>query len=205
MNKVKILVFDTETTWFINKQDLSLDAQPYIIQFAGVLWELSDGKYTELERKNILIRPPISIPYGASQVHHIYDIDVQKSPKMAEVINEIMEFINKADAIIGHNIEYDESMLILELKRNDKLHLYSPDQIICTMKTTVDFCSIQWNWLRFKYPKLWELYKKLFGEYFIWAHDAMVDVQATQKCFLALEKKWILTLENKSWGIMSLF
>jgi DNA polymerase III epsilon subunit-like protein len=62
---------------------------------------------------------------------------------MAEVINEIMEFINKADSIIGHNIEYDESMLILELKRHDKLHLYSPDQIICTMKTTVDFCSIQ--------------------------------------------------------------
>jgi len=141
---VKILVFDTETTWFLNKKDLSLDAQPYIIQFAGILWELENGVYTEIERKNILIKPPISIPYWASQVHHIYDIDVRDAPVMSEVIDEIMDFIWKADAIIWHNIEYDEDMLLVELKRLEKLHLYTPDQVICTMKTTVDFCSIQW-------------------------------------------------------------
>jgi len=90
---VKILVFDTETTWFLNKKDLSLDAQPYIIQFAGILWELENGVYTEIERKNILIKPPISIPYWASQVHHIYDIDVRDAPVMSEVIDEIMDFI----------------------------------------------------------------------------------------------------------------
>jgi len=202
---VKILVFDTETTWFLNKKDLSLDAQPYIIQFAGILWELENGVYTEIERKNILIKPPISIPYWASQVHHIYDIDVRDAPVMSEVIDEIMDFIWKADAIIWHNIEYDEDMLLVELKRLEKLHLYTPDQVICTMKTTVDFCSIQWNGLRFKYPKLWELHKKLFWEYFVGAHDAMVDVEATQKCFLELEKKGVLTLENKSQWIMSLF
>jgi len=202
---VKILVFDTETTWFLNKKDLSLDAQTYIIQFAGILWELENGVYTEIERKNILIKPPISIPYWASQVHHIYDIDVRDAPVMSEVIDEIMDFIWKADAIIWHNIEYDEDMLLVELKRLEKLHLYTPDQVICTMKTTVDFCSIQWNGLRFKYPKLWELHKKLFWEYFVGAHDAMVDVEATQKCFLELEKKGVLTLENKSQWIMSLF
>ena len=202
---MKILVFDTETTWFLNKKDLSLDAQTYIIQFAGILWELENGVYTEIERKNILIKPPISIPYWASQVHHIYDIDVRDAPVMSEVIDEIMDFIWKADAIIWHNIEYDEDMLLVELKRLEKLHLYTPDQVICTMKTTVDFCSIQWNGLRFKYPKLWELHKKLFWEYFVGAHDAMVDVEATQKCFLELEKKGVLTLENKSQWIMSLF
>lgn len=202
---MKILVFDTETTGFINKKDPSLEAQPHIIQFAWILWELRDWKYNELERKNLFIKPPISIPYWASQVHHIYDIDVQDAPMMHQQIDEIMDFLWKADAIIGHNIEYDEDMLKVELRRLEKLHLYSPSQIICTMKSTVDFCSIEWNGLRFKYPKLWELYKKLFWEYFIWAHDAMVDVEATLKCFLELEKKWILSVNWGKQEIMSLF
>lgn len=202
---MKILVFDTETTGFINKKDPSLEAQPHIIQFAGILWELHDWVYTEIERKNILIKPPISIPYGASQVHHIYDIDVQNAPMMHEQIDEIMDFLSRADAIIWHNIEYDEDMIKVELRRLEKLHLYGPDQVICTMKTTVDFCSIQWNWLRFKYPKLWELHKKLFWEYFSWAHDAMIDVEATQRCFLELEKKWVLSVTGGSQELMSLF
>lgn len=202
---MKILVFDTETTGFINKKNPSLEAQPHIIQFAGILWELSQWVYTELERKNILIQPPISIPYWASQIHHIYDIDVQNAPSMADQIDEIMQFLARADAIIWHNIEYDEDMIKVELRRLDKLHLYTPDQVICTMKTTVDFCAIQWNGLRFKYPKLWELHKKLFWEYFSWAHDAMVDVEATQKCFLELEKQWVISLSSSNKQVMSLF
>lgn len=202
---MKILVFDTETTGFINKKDPNLEAQPYIIQFAGILGELKDGEYTEIERKNIFIKPPIAIPYGASQVHHIYDIDVKDAPNMADSHDEMMSFLSRADAIIGHNIEYDEDMIKLELKRLEKLHLYAPDQVICTMKTTVDFCAIQGNGMRFKYPKLGELHKKLFGEYFVGAHDAMVDVEATLKCFLELEKKWVLALENKQQEVMSLF
>lgn len=202
---MKILVFDTETTGFINKKDPNLDAQPYIIQFAGILGELQDGKYTELERKNIFIKPPIAIPYGASQVHHIYDIDVKDSPDMAAQLEDMMGFLEKADAIIGHNIEYDEDMIKLELKRHEKLHLYAPNQVVCTMKTTVDFCAIRGNGERFKYPKLGELHKTLFGEYFVGAHDAMVDVEATLKCFLELEKKGVLALENKTQEVMSLF
>jgi len=34
---MKILVFDTETTGFIDKKNPNLDGQPYIIQFAGIL------------------------------------------------------------------------------------------------------------------------------------------------------------------------
>jgi hypothetical protein len=37
---MKIFVFDTETTGFIDKKIPDLSAQPYIIQFAGILGEL---------------------------------------------------------------------------------------------------------------------------------------------------------------------
>ena len=95
-------------------------------------------------------------------------------------------------------------MIKLELKRLNEEYKYNPKQVICTMKTTVDFCAIRWNWERYKYPKLWELHKKLFDEYFVWAHDAIVDVEATVKCFVELVNKWVLNVEKKE-EAMTLF
>lgn len=202
---MKIFVFDTETTWFINKKESSLEIQPHIVQFAWILWEIKDGKFIEEKKVNILINPKSPIPYAASQVHHIYDIDVKNSPFIEDLIEEIISYINEPDIIIWHNIEYDIDMIKLELKRLDLEYKFSPKQIICTMKTTVDYCALEWNWNRFKYPKLWELHKKLFWEYFIWAHDALVDVEATLRCFIELHKNKIIKVEEKKQEIMSLF
>jgi len=202
---MKIFVFDTETTWFINKKESSLEAQPHIVQFAWILWEIKDGKFIEEKKVNILINPKSPIPYAASQVHHIYDIDVKNAPFIEDLIEEIISYINDPDIIIWHNIEYDIDMIKLELKRLNLEYKFNPKQIICTMKTTVDYCELEWNWNRFKYPKLWELHKKVFWEYFIWAHDALVDVEATLRCFIELQKNKIIKIEEKKQEIMSLF
>ena len=203
---MKIFVFDTETTWFINKKEKDLDMQPHIIQFAWVVWDLKDWKFTKLNEIDILINPWIPIPYASSQVHHIYDIDIKDSPLIADVIDDFLDIINDCDLIIGHNIEYDEDMVKLELKRLWKEHEYNPKQISCTMKSSVNFCAIEWNGNRFKYPKLWELHKKLFSEYFIWAHDALTDVNATLRCFLELVNKDVIKINKQnSNNLMSLF
>jgi DNA polymerase III subunit epsilon len=203
---MKILVFDTETTGFIDKKETDISKQPRIVQFAAILWDiLPNGKFEETQRINILMTPGIPIPYAASQVHHIYDVDVRDAPKIDEKIDEILSYINSADLIIWHNIEYDEGVLWVELDRLQKRYAYQPKQTFCTMKTTVDFCAIQGNGERLKYPKLGELHKKLFGEYFIGAHDALVDVEATLRCFLELKKKWIIHIKEKPESVMSLF
>lgn len=203
---MKILVFDTETTGFINKKEFDLEKQPRIVQFAGIVGEInSTGEYTELDRINVFINPGVPIPYWASQVHSIYDVDVKDAPKIDMVIDEFLKPINDVDAIIGHNIEYDEDMIKLELRRLQRVHEYNPSQVLCTMKSTVDFCKLEGNGNRYKYPKLWELHKKLFDEYFMGAHDAMVDVEATLKCFLELHKKGVLKLEQTQESVMSLF
>lgn len=202
---MKIFVFDTETTGFINKKETDLNKQPRIIQFAWVLWEVKDWEFIQEKEINILINPKIPIPYQSSEVHHIYDIDVKNAPYIEDVIDEIIYYINLPDIIIWHNIEYDENMVKLELKRLEKIYKYTPKQTLCTMKRTVDFCAIQWNWKRFKYPKLWELHKKLFWEYFIWAHDALVDVNATLKCFIELKNKWVIEAKLPNNNVISLF
>lgn len=202
---MKIFVFDTETTGFINKKENDLNKQPKIIQFAWILWELKDWVFKETERVNFLINPKIPIPYNSSQVHHIYDIDIKDAPFMEDSIDKILYYINTPDIIIWHNIEYDQDMVKLELKRLNREFEYKPKQVICTMKNSVDFCAIQWNWERFKYPKLWELHKKLFDEFFVGAHDALVDVEATLKCFIELVKNWTIKIEKPNEEVMSLF
>jgi hypothetical protein len=76
------------------------------------------------------------------------------------------------------------------------------------MYSSREFCKLPKKMIGspwYKLPKLWELYKTLFWEYFVWAHDAMVDVDATVKSFLELVEKWVIVLEKKEDSMMSLF
>lgn len=204
---MRILVFDTETTWFINKKEPeNLALQPYMTQFAWIYWTVKDDwEFVEEWRINELVKPPVSIPYWASKVTNIYDIDVKDKPPVSVFIDDFLKVLNDVDFCIWHNIEYDEWVINYELKRLNKFGEFKPKWVFCTMQTTVDFCAIRWNWERFKYPKLWELHKKLFWEYFMWAHDAMVDVEATLRCFLELNKKQIVKFEKPKEQIQSLF
>ncbi|MDD3303060.1 MAG: 3'-5' exonuclease [Candidatus Gracilibacteria bacterium] len=202
---MKVFVFDTETTGFINKKESSLIKQPHIIQFAGILGDFTNGEFKEEKRIDVYINPGIPIPYSSSLVHNIYNIDIQDKKNIEYHIEDILYHINIPDIIIGHNVEYDEEMVKLELKRLGREYDYRPKQVMCTMKTTVDFCAIKGNGERYKYPKLGELYKTLFGEYFVGAHNAIIDVENTLKCFVELVNKGVLHVEEKKETIMSLF
>lgn len=58
----------------------------------------------------------------------------------------------------------------------------------CTMESTVNFCKISnYSGYGYKFPKLQELYHKLFGQNFGNEHDASADVAATFKCFWELK------------------
>lgn len=140
---MKICVFDTETTGF-PVRDGTLDQQPYIVQFAAIVGELDENKnYKELERHNILIKPRIPIPFGASQVHGIYDKDVADKPYIEDEIEKIIKILNSADVVSGHNISYDEEVLGYELERLGRSGEYTPSQVICTMRSSTDHCKLQ--------------------------------------------------------------
>lgn len=48
------------------------------------------------------------------------------------------------------------------------------------MKSAIDFCKLR-NFYGYRYPKLQELYNKLFGADFENAHNAFSDISATVK------------------------
>lgn len=200
---MKICVWDTETTGFPVKE-WKLEQQPYIIQFAAIVSEYSDdGTVTEIERHDILIKPRISIPFGASQVNGIYDKDVENVPYIGEYIDTIMKVLSTADIVVGHNISYDEEILGYELARLGRPGDYTPAQSICTMRSSTDYCKLPWRGFAWKAPKLSELHRFLFDEYFDGAHDALIDVEATWRSFFELVKRGVIKLETKS--VMRLF
>lgn len=63
------------------------------------------------------MKPPVSIPFGASQVHGIYDKDVADKDPIKGHIDDIIRILNRAEILSGHNIEYDEEILSYELER----------------------------------------------------------------------------------------
>lgn len=195
---MKLFVFDTETTWFVER-DGPIEVQPYIVQFSGILLELNEDKtLTEIDRIDAYVKPPISIPFGASQVHGIYDKDVQDKWTVGDQIELFLQYLNQADVVVGHNIEYDESVINYELQRLGRKGDYNPQKTLCTMKSSVDFCALPGRGIGYKFPKLNELYKKLFWEYFEWAHSAIYDVEATVKILEKLIQLEVIRMEENT-------
>ena len=75
------------------------------------------------------------------------------------------------------------------------LFLKKHHSVIDTMKIGMDICKLpnlsfySRRSQSYKYPKLDELYYKLFNKHFINQHDAMADVQATYDCYYELKRK----------------
>lgn len=200
---MKVLVFDTETTWLPNWKDKSLNAQPYIVQFAGIVVEMKDdGSYEELSRINQIIKPPIPIPYQSSRVHNLYDMDVKDMKPFWWYAETIQYYLNKPDMIVAHNIKFDRLMIQNEfsrLKEEWKVYDFVPQKELCTMESSRYFCNLPWRSPKAKKPKapkLSELYKILFNKHFSGAHDALVDVEATLKCLSSLVEKGVIKLEK---------
>ncbi len=192
---MQIFVFDTETTGFVERE-WPIEVQPYIIQFSGILLELGEeGILTEIDRIDEYIKPPIAIPFWASQVHGIYDSDVADKPTIAESMHRFLLYLNGADIVVGHNIEYDESVINYELHRLNRKGDYNPKKKLCTMKETVEFCALPGRGVGYKFPKLNELHKKLFWDFFEWAHSAIYDVEATVRILQELIRLKVIELK----------
>ena len=178
-NILKLFFFDTETTGIDSRKD-------YIIQFGGIFgeYDLDTQEFREIAVINQYINLPdsVQIPIWASKVHGIYKEDLVSYRQMSYYIEDFLEYMLKADFVIGHNVEFDKNMIIWEARRN--YCPFDPFKIkwIDTMKPCVWLIPGIWK----KRPKLQELHTYLFWVPFDWAHDAMADIRATKDCFLKL-------------------
>lgn len=190
------LIFDTETTGLpkTNNAPLSdFDNWPRMVQLA---WQIHDDKGHLVEAHNHIVIPDgYEIPIDAMMVHHISTEHARKHGKpLNEVLDIFMESADKAQYLVGHNIQFDLNVLGCEFLRMGRENPLRRWQIVdtCTEKTA-NFCMLPGGKNgHFKFPKLNEIHHLLFGEDFDSAHNACADVEATARVFLELLRRKVL-------------
>ena len=196
MRMTRFLFFDTETTGLPKDYKApvtDVDNWPRLVQIG---WITMDENQNVLEEKEYIIFPDsFTIPKEASDVHRVTQERAEKGGvPVLTVLQEFRNAIQQADFLVGHNIEFDCNIVGAEFIRNDVEFLENKLPRICTMKSSTDYCAIPNKWGKYKWPKLMELHTKLFREGFEEAHDAIVDIRATAKCFFRLVELKVITL-----------
>ena len=183
------LFFDTETTglpknWKAPVTDLN--NWPRLVQLAYLLYDKNGNKISE---GNHIIKPEgYTIPNEASKVHGISTERANREGKnLSNVLIDFQSLINKAEHLVAHNMSFDEKIMGSEFLRNRMPDGVASKKKICTMEKTTNFCAINGAY-GYKWPKLSELHYKLFGENFDEAHNALVDIRITAKCFWELKR-----------------
>lgn len=188
------LFFDTETTGIpINYNAPTSDSLnwPRLVQLS---WIVTDKDCRVLQQHDHIIYPDgFSIPNDAARIHGITTKIAQaKGVPLQKAIEEFLADFNKVEIIVGHNIAFDKRIVGAELIRLGKKDVMQTKTSRCTMESSTDFCKIYARNGGYKWPKLQELHKKLFGCEFEDAHNSMSDVTATLDCFRELKKRGIM-------------
>ena len=194
---MKIIVFDTETTGFPSSS-LPLEEQPYVCQFAGIVYEYdySTGVLNEIHREDQLIKPLIEIPHDSSMIHGITSDHVENAPTFKEYAPRLLEIFGRCDMAVAHNLSFDKEVIANELLRAGMQKDFLPEETFDTMLSTKEMCRLPGRLGGYKAPKLAELHVFLFNENFENAHNALADVVATGNCLQELIKRGVLEISE---------
>jgi len=208
------LIFDTETTGLPNDFSAPISDTnnwPRCIQLA---WQLHDFSGKLIDIKNYIIKPDgFSIPYNSEKIHGISTKRAQLEGHSIDfVLQEFSFALSKSTYLVGHNIPFDINIIFSEYFRigqsffidkveKRKLFITKEDKSWKTLDTmnedSASYCQIPGGRFgKFKFPKLTELYLKLFGKEFSEAHNASVDVAATARCFFELLRLKIIKSDS---------
>jgi len=186
---MKFLVFDTETTGLpINASAPVSDSAnwPRMVQIA---WQLHDENSNLIENHDYIIKPEgYDIPYNAQKIHGIStEKALAEGHDLKTVLEQFNALLTEDTVLVGQNIAFDIPIVGAEFYRKSIENRMAKLPLIDTAQEGTDFCALPGGvGGGFKYPKLEELYQKLFGYGFDEAHNAAADVNATAQSFWEL-------------------
>jgi len=199
-----VCFFDCETTGAPAKGlkwEENFNQFPHIVQIA---WSLGDKERSFIVKPNGWI-----IPEDVVEIHGITtERALSEGIPFEIIIDEFLMDSASAKLICAHNIYFDTSLIkadILRVCGKDYYDakadnaLYKGKRIDTMMKTIKFVGALYSNGRPGKFPRLEELYAKLFeGETFM-AHNALEDVKALRRCLPKLVELGIIELSQKEY------
>lgn len=191
------LFFDTETTglpkdW--KAPSSATDNWPRMIQIA---WVLTDDAGNNLETYSAIIQPEgFTIPKEASDIHRVtQERALAEGLLLKDVLEAFTATMAKAQQLVAHNMAFDEKILGCEYHRIIGQDPLRSKPKACTMKNDdiIEWAAIPpHRYGSYKWPTLEQLHHKLFNAGVPDAHDALVDVEATVRCFFGLLERGVI-------------
>lgn len=164
-----MIVLDTETTELQKPEVADLKAQAHIIEIALIKL---DAKWREVDRYEALLNPQAPLNNEEhKRITGLTEEDLKDKPIFLELIDEIADFFLGERVLVAHNLEFDRSTLVCELRRigREAAFPYPPIQI-CTVERTKHLLG--------RRLKLVELYELKLKRKLTQKHRAMADCEA---------------------------
>jgi DNA polymerase III epsilon subunit-like protein len=205
-----VLVFDTETTGLPKSKIVSsntLNYWPHIVQFSYVVYDTNTHKIIKMKDWIVKLAENITIPEETTKIHGITnEMSKNKGVDISTVFEEFFDDFYKCAEIVAHNLNFDFNMVNVEMYRmienkntgkksetelkEDLNYFNNCKKFYCTMQETIEFCNIELvnkgGKKYLKFPRLSELYKKLFDETPNNLHNSLNDTVICLRCFM----KW---------------
>ncbi len=185
------LAFDTETTGLPRDHlDLDHDAQPHLLQFAGIVFDQTGH---EVSRLITLVKPgPRALLSQSAYMAHGISLDHAAEHGMEPIDVFYWFTVNAARAriIVGHNVSFDIHIMAILSRRLTGQDWAPSSPTFCTMELAAPIVNlpptprmIATGRMQPKAPTLGECISHFFNEQLIGAHDAANDVRACIRVF----------------------
>jgi DNA polymerase III epsilon subunit-like protein len=198
LNKLNYLFFfDIETTGLIDDDGpyFNYIGYPRLVQIGWLIYDINENKIRK--KKSHIIKPNgYSISEESLNIHGITDyIAHNKGIDIFYALGDFYRDMIYSDMIFAHNLSFDKRIMSVYLNLYGFEDVFNMKPCFCTMELSKKYCAITDGvYADYKFPKLSELYSKLFP----WRslptnlHDALVDSEITLICFVEMLNRNII-------------
>lgn len=194
---------------------IPIEEYPHILQLSFAIYDLENETIVTKYDSYINVDDNIEISEFISNLTGITkDMCKTRGKPIVDVLDDFYQAYISCDCLVAHNIKFDQDMISLEIERNrTEILERSPlcftmfnvmyetmnnIERYCTMMKGINIANVYMscmnkagtsNYTKKKFPKLKELYEKLFeGEPAPEnLHNSMIDVLVCLKCYLKMQ------------------